>query len=155
MGSVALRIGYDPDMDEIGVGTLVRSRWVTLGLSSTRLAEMAGTSSPSLSQIEAGKTRLPGVDLRRRLADALGLTNLDLLVAAGEVSRAELGREHAGDPLPEDARVVARLVATLPSEDRRAVVALLERLVGAREESRAYALSASASTSDSVGSTSG
>ena len=148
-----MRIRYDADMDEIGVGTLVRSRRVALGLSSTRLAEMAGTSSPSLSQIEAGKTRLPGVDLRRRLAGALGLTNLDLLVAAGEVSRAELGREDAGDSLPEDARVVARLVATLPSEDRRAVVALLERLVGAREEARAYAPSAAAS--EAVGTASG
>ena len=56
-------------------------------------------------------------------------------------------------PYPAEVMTVAALANALPSEDRRAVVALLERLVGAREEARAYALSAAAS--EPVGSASG
>ena len=141
-------------MAEGDLGTLVRTRRLAMGMTTGRLAEAAGTTSPNISQIESGKTRLPGVETRRRLAAALGLTNLDLLVAAGEISRDEASG--GGEPaLPAEVMTVAALANALTSEDRRAVVALLERLVGAREENRAYAAASPAPASEPVGSASG
>ena len=134
------RSRYDPCMDDVGLGTLVRTRRLAMGMTAVRLAEAAGTTSPNISQIESGKTRLPSVEMRRRLAHVLGLTNVDFLVAAGEVTRDEVEqREPAPPPYPAEVMAVAALANALTSEDRRAVVALLERLVGAREEARAYA----------------
>ena len=133
-------------MAEGDLGTLVRTRRLAMGMTAVRLAEAAGTTSPNISQIESGKTRLPSVEMRRRLADVLGLTNLDFLVAAGEVTRDEVEqKEPPPPPYPSEVMAIAALANALPSEDRRAVAALLERLVGAREEARAYALAGEAS----------
>src|SRR4029434_2675014 len=43
-----------------------------------------------LSQIESGKIGLPSADVRRRLAIAMGVTHVDLLLAAGELSDADI-----------------------------------------------------------------
>ena len=116
------RSRYDPCMDDVGLGTLVRTRRLAMGMTAVRLAEAAGTTSPNISQIESGKTRLPSVEMRRRLAHVLGLTNVDFLVAAGEVTRDEVEqREPAPPPYPAEVMAVAALANALTSEDRRAV----------------------------------
>lgn len=55
------------------------------------LANAAGLKAPYVSDVERGKIALPNADIRRRLAKALGVSHLDLLVAAGEITPQELG----------------------------------------------------------------
>ena len=148
-------------MENGGLGAFVRARRQRLGLTTVALADLAGISQPYLSNIERGKNRLPSEAVRRRLAAVLGTTNLEMLVAAGEVTQEDLAGLPSSAPpappptLPSDVLVMAHLVRMLTSEDRRAVVALLERLVGAREENRAYAAASPAPASEPVGSASG
>ena len=60
-----------------------------LGLTMADAAERAGTSAAYWSQIENGTTKLPGADLRRRIAEALGVSHARLLVAFGELTADE------------------------------------------------------------------
>lgn len=62
-----------------------------LGLSQSELSRISGVSTSDLSGIMQGRIKLPGADKRRRLAKALGVSHLDLLVAAGEITQEELG----------------------------------------------------------------
>jgi transcriptional regulator with XRE-family HTH domain len=64
------------------------------GLTQEELAQRAGLKQPTIADIERGRSKLPGADIRRRLADALGIRHVDLLVAAGELTTAEIA------PLP-------------------------------------------------------
>lgn len=61
------------------------------GILASQLADKAGLTRSHISEIERGKIALPNADIRRRLAAALGVSHLDLLVAAGEITEAELG----------------------------------------------------------------
>lgn len=75
---------------ETGLGAYIRRRRETLGLSQTTLVERSGVSKSHLSQIEVGKIALPNAEIRRRLAAALGVSHVDLLVAAGELLPEEI-----------------------------------------------------------------
>lgn len=83
-----------------GLGAFVKERRAYLQMSQTALAQAAGLAKSYLSQIEAGKIAFPNADVRRRLAQALLVTHMDLLVAAGEITVAELGGE-SGLPQPQ------------------------------------------------------
>ncbi len=72
------------------LGDFVRERRIGLGWSQAVIARRAQIPRSYLSNIEHGRSGLPSVDYRRRLASALGLTQLDLLLAAGEVTREEI-----------------------------------------------------------------
>lgn len=61
-----------------GTGERIRAARQAAGMTITELADAAGTSQPSLSQIELGK-RQPQIPLLRRLAAALGVRTADLL----------------------------------------------------------------------------
>lgn len=75
------------------LGTYIRDRRHALGFSTqASFAEHAGINRAHLSQIEGGKIALPNPDLRRRIASALGVSHLDVLVAAGELGRDEVRR---------------------------------------------------------------
>lgn len=67
------------------------------------LAERAGINRAHLSQIESGKIALPNADLRRKLATALGVSHLELLVVAGEIEPEEVQQAGAEGVLKEDA----------------------------------------------------
>ena len=75
---------------------------------------------PALSDIERDRIKLPNADVRRRLAKALGVSHLDLLIAAGEL-------------LPEEV-VAAGKVGVIEERADDLSVALVERLRHARLE---------------------
>jgi transcriptional regulator with XRE-family HTH domain len=77
-------------METEGIGAHIRRRRDMLGLTQKALADRADTSSAYISQIEGGKVALPGVEMRRRIANALGESQIELLIAAGEIDRSEL-----------------------------------------------------------------
>ncbi len=72
------------------LGTWVRSLRQARGMSQAQLQAETGIGQTYISDIEAGKTKLPSPDHRRRIAAALGTSNVDLLLAAGEVDEEEL-----------------------------------------------------------------
>lgn len=60
------------------VGTEIRNRRRTLGLTQADIAEATGLSQQAISSIEKGRS-LPGLDTAVRIARALGVTVEDLL----------------------------------------------------------------------------
>lgn len=97
------------------LGTKIKLLRDQKGISQTALAESVGLSRSHMGQIESGKIALPNADIRRRLATALGVSHLDLLVAAGEITQAELG-------------TVAGIVEQDPTDPRLELVALVKRI---------------------------
>ena len=73
-----------------GLAGYIKTRRGDLRIGATDLARAIGKSAAYVSQLEAGKISLPNADIRRRLAKELGVSHLDLLVAAGEIDRAEI-----------------------------------------------------------------
>lgn len=76
---------------DVTFGDWVEKKRLALGITQGKLADAVGISRQSMSAIESGRIKLPNTDIRRRLAAALGVSHLDLLVAAGEITEAELG----------------------------------------------------------------
>lgn len=105
------------------IGVLLRERRLVLELSQVELARRVGISQTYLSNMERGRVQLPDVAVRRRLAEELRMSHVEMLVAAGELDAHEL---------PGDADAVKPVVVglsaridELPAEVRRAV----ERIV--------------------------
>lgn len=73
-----------------GLAGYIKTRRGDLRIGATDLARAIGKSAAYVSQLEAGKIALPNADIRRRLAKELGVSHLDLLVAAGEIDRSEI-----------------------------------------------------------------
>lgn len=72
------------------LGDYIEKRRIELGYTSQAGFARAAKISPShLNQIEGGKIALPNADLRRKLARALGVRHVDILVAAGELAEDE------------------------------------------------------------------
>lgn len=108
------------------IGALLRERRLALGLSQVELARRVGISQTYLSNMERGRIQLPDVEVRRRLAEALRMSHVELLVAAGELDAHEL---------PGDAEAVKPVVVglsakidELPAEARRAVERIVDDL---------------------------
>lgn len=97
------------------LGHYLYERRTALGLTMAEAADRAGTSAAYWSQIEGGQVKLPGADLRRRIAEAINVSHLALLVAAGELTPAE-----AGQPETPELREIERalLAAVAGLEDR-------------------------------------
>jgi len=68
------------------LGHYIKERREVLGLTQTELAERADVPRTTVNRVETGTTKLPSPDIRRRLARALSVPHLDLLIAAGELS---------------------------------------------------------------------
>jgi len=85
-----------------GFADYIRQRREAIGQPQGEVADAAGITRPYMSQLESGKVKTPGADIRRRLAQALGVTHLDLLVAAGELTSDEVAPKEPSDPVLED-----------------------------------------------------
>ncbi len=79
-----------------GMAAYVAQRRHALKLTQLQLAELAGVTRDVVAQIESGKSKLPVPENRRRLAAALGVRHVDLLIAAGELTADEV----TGVPAP-------------------------------------------------------
>jgi Predicted transcriptional regulators len=88
------------------------------GMTQRELAERIGTSPAYLSQIERGGTKLPGADLRRGIARAFGCSHIDVLIAAGELTREEVESVPTRDDAPGSAEI-HRLVDQIDWTPRR------------------------------------
>ena len=97
------------------LGSTIKTLRFQKGISQTALADAVGLSRSHMGQIESGKIGLPNAEIRRRLAAALGVSHLDLLVAAGEISQAELG-------------TVAGIVEQDPTDPRLELVQLVKQI---------------------------
>ena len=75
----------------MSLASYVIEKRTEVGLRATDLASASGLTKSYISELERGKIALPNADIRRRLAKALGVSHLDLLVAAGEITPQELG----------------------------------------------------------------
>lgn len=69
-------------MKEIELGKYLRSLRKKEGLTLVELSKMSGVSNPYISQIENGKFT-PSPEILKKLANPLGVTAFDLMVAAG------------------------------------------------------------------------
>ena len=102
-----------------GLGRYVKELRERQGRTLTSLAADAGLSKSELSALESGKIKLPTADKRRRLARALGVSHLDLLIAAEVLSEDEAGRRPIGtEPNPNRGRVLGRLDGLLLDNDQ-------------------------------------
>lgn len=73
-----------------GIGRYIKRMREGRGFTQLRLSEESRVDRAYISQIESGRVALPSADLRRRLAAALGVSHLDLLVASGEITEEEI-----------------------------------------------------------------
>lgn len=116
------------------LGDLLRDRRAALGMTQVELAEQAGVNQPLVSDIERGKTKLSNPDARRRIARALQVRHVDMLVAAGELYPEEVpGGEVEPRPFKYPEIVDLLESVTLSGERRWAVMDILS---GARERDR-------------------
>ena len=114
------------------LGRLVRDKRQELGLTQMEMAERIGISQAYLSSMERGGVRMPDVEIRRRLADVLRMTHLELLMAIDELSPEEAGQ--APRPIVPD---VVRKLDALDPASRRAVERVIDDIYSAKATSGA------------------
>lgn len=66
----------------------------SLGLSQMDVGKILGIRNTYVSQLESGKIQSPGAEVRRRIAQWLGVTHLDVLLMTDEIRPEEV--EDAG-----------------------------------------------------------
>ncbi len=90
------------------------------------MADAVGLSRPYLSQLEAKPDALPSPAIRRNIARVLGTTNVELLIAAGQLTRDEVGPQAPPEFPPDDPRHdILDAVRDLNPHDALAVRALV------------------------------
>lgn len=105
------------------LGSWLKTKREALGKTQTAIAVEVGIAPAYLSQIESGKITLPNPDLRRRLAKALGVSHLQLLIAAGEITDDEIALTGftgvvEREPDPNADAVVEALMQASPISER-------------------------------------
>jgi transcriptional regulator with XRE-family HTH domain len=68
----------------------LREKREAAGLSQIAVAQALGIRNTYLSQLESGKINTPSADVRRRLAQWLGVSHLDVLVMTDEIRPEEV-----------------------------------------------------------------
>src|SRR5690242_8196250 len=87
------------------LGAEMRRHRESTGLSVRKAAELLGMSTAYLSQLETGKVGLPSADVRRRVAQWLGISHLDVLLLTGEITEDEIqatGKSGIAEPDPKN-----------------------------------------------------
>lgn len=121
------------------VAKIIKSRGLTYG----EVAERAGETDDYVRQVVAGRVKLPDPERRRKLAKALRVTSLDLLMAAGQLNDRDLEEaEQAGvlrTTTPDDVAELTRTLRQIRMTPERAYVIrhYLERYVDWDEETAA------------------
>lgn len=103
------------------LGAYIKARRATLSMSQRDLATAADVPQPALSDVERERIKLPNADIRRRLAKALGVSHLDLLIEAGEITREEIEPLRVQGTVTEDpvrAELLDKLARVRLTEDR-------------------------------------
>jgi transcriptional regulator with XRE-family HTH domain len=110
-----------------GMGGYIRRTRTDRGLSQKAVAESAGVSKGYLSTLEANKIGMPGADTRRRIAKALGVSHVDLLIAAGELRTDEVATGGVVEVDPNDPRelLAERVRRMRPDESDLALLNLM------------------------------
>lgn len=67
------------------IGTAVKTLRKQAGISQDTLADLAGTTKPSISRIETGE-QVPSMDMLERIAAALGVRIYQIMAAAEGVT---------------------------------------------------------------------
>ncbi len=75
-----------------GVGTRLRNRREALQVSQRELARRIGVRQATISDIERGQLKNPGINIIRRLAQILGVTT-DYLIGMYEEENKESSKE--------------------------------------------------------------
>jgi transcriptional regulator with XRE-family HTH domain len=102
------------------LGHLIRTRRVAAGLTQVEVGRRAGIGGKYLSEIERGTRDVPLSTLRAVVEDGLGL-DLDVHVS----DRGKRARASVQEPLPRVLDELARLIAALPVDERRLVLAII------------------------------
>ena len=115
-----------PGLDDLDkriadVGEFIRAQRETARMSVRRLAELAGVSNPSLSQIERG-LRKPSADILQQIAKGLQISAETLYVRAGLLSDDDRHGNEVRDAIARDPQ--------LSAEQRRALLLVYESFVG-------------------------
>lgn len=105
------------------LGEYVTMRRIELGMTQSQLSERSGLTRAYVSGLEHDRIKLPDVERRRILADALRVRNVDLLIAAGELTPDELGAPIYRDHIRYG--TLHQLIDDLPE----ATAATMERLL--------------------------
>ncbi len=108
----------------------------TKGVSQKALAIGIGIDGPRLSAIEHGRTGAPGADLIEKLSDELGLAGAQREVLAQAAAHDRVMREVVKN-LDQDKHQLMALsldaARLLTPEDRAALAAFIQKLVGPRD----------------------
>ena len=126
-----------PDVGRATLGPWIIERRLQLGLTQTELAEKTGILRTTLNNIERGKVSFPSIENRRRLADALRVRHVDLLVAAGELDDTEIDPIDLDDPrwgngllIVLDQPLLLAKLARLTFDQRQLVEQLVDQVLG-------------------------
>jgi transcriptional regulator with XRE-family HTH domain len=94
------------------LGRYIKALRAKAGLTQDEVsARLVGFDRTYISQLERGRVRLPSYEARRQLAAIFGVSPVDFLVYAGEVTAAEVAGHSARSERPE-------VLALLPEIDR-------------------------------------
>lgn len=126
-GDYAIFLGVMTD----GFGPAIRRRREELRLNQTELARAADVNRAHLSEVERGKIKLPSADFRRRVAKALGMTHVELLIAAGELSIEEVPQASVQRPPSSQESRLYALLDDMDDEDLIGLLKFAEYLVNA------------------------
>jgi transcriptional regulator with XRE-family HTH domain len=119
------------------LGSYIKEQRERRGWLQTELAARSGVPQATISAIETGAKKLPGADIRRKLARALGVPHIALLIAAGEVEAEEVDPKI---PLPspfgeDDPRSeVVQLLAEIDDRDASNVANLVRSMWRNRQQ---------------------
>lgn len=112
----------------------VRDRRDVLDLTQTELARKAGVPRTTVNRVEKGITKLPEADVRRKLARALHVTHIELLIAAGQITAEEIPAQivsPSADRLIREEKGeadIVRMIRALPSDLARVVFTVADEL---------------------------
>lgn len=121
------KIHHHPEHDEqlgLRIATFRKARSIT----QIDLAQRVGITQGGLSKYECGQLRIHS-ELLRQLADALAVSTDELLGVPAKAARAP--KVSAADREAQRLWKKFQLVMELPEKDRRAVIRLVNSLVGA------------------------